>query len=172
MVTDLDVLLDDLIHQKDEWERARRVERETHDDREQRLCAAGARIRQLAVGRKRKVRYMEGITDIPDEKTPRKNARRGSSSAREDVPTCMVKIVETQKESEVKKLELQERRFKFELGGAKRETERLDCAQSVADRKKVLKKKRFELDKLEREDRSTKKCEKREDIREERRYVR
>lgn len=63
------------------------------------------------------------------------------------VSTCIVESVERQKELKSKTLELQTRRFKFQLSCAEKKDERLDCAQCVAKHKRVLEEKLFALDK-------------------------
>lgn len=86
------------------------------------------------------MRDTKGIEVIVDEETFRKNAPRVSSSALGNVSTCMAESVETQKELDANKLELQEKRFKFQLGSAEKKDKRLDLARSVAQHKQRWKK--------------------------------
>lgn len=174
-VSDLDVLMDDLICEKDEFEENRRVERDEQTAREQQLNSAGATIRQLAISRKRR---STDVDDLTEDDTPKKNAKRSSSSVLEDVSTCMVESVERQKLSEEKKMDLEERRFLFEQERSQKDEARFQRTQQIAERnqelmerKQDLEEKRFELEAKYREERSRVEREEREGAREERRSM-
>lgn len=83
----------------------------------------------------------------------------------------MVESVKSQKESEAKKLKLQKRRLKFQLGRTEKKEEPFRLCESVIEREQALETKRFEMDKLEKENKSGKECGEREDIREQRRAM-
>lgn len=166
--TDLDLLLDDLILEKDECEESRRAERDEQNAREQQLNAAGATIRQLAVARKRRI---SDTDDVTESETPKKQTRGTSNSALEDVSACMVESVERQQEHDGKKIELDEKRFRFEVQRAEKDEERFNRTQTITERKLDLEERRFEFERKDREERMKLEREEREGAREERRAM-
>lgn len=70
IASNLDVLLGDLILEKDEAKKHRREEQNEHTDRKTRLTAAGATGPQLAFSRKRQ---RIDVEDLTEHDTPPKN---------------------------------------------------------------------------------------------------
>lgn len=51
-MSDFDQMLDDIIHEKDEFEEAHKLEKKKQNEREERLDRAGAEIRDRALNRR------------------------------------------------------------------------------------------------------------------------
>lgn len=86
------------------------------------------------------------VEDLTEDGTPRKNAKRSSTSVMEDVSTCMGKSVQRQKVSKDKKMELEEQQFLIDKDRAKKEDERFQRTQDIAERKQDQEAKRFEME--------------------------
>lgn len=133
------MLLDDLIFENDEFEERTRSEREQQHVREQRLPAAGAAIRQIAGTR---MSRGEDFDDLFEDETLKEQTRRSSSSVLEHLSIYMVESVERQKESDERKLELEEKLF-FGKMRAEKEQQRFNRTRFIVERKQVLQEKRF-----------------------------
>ena len=171
MLTDIDVLLEDLILEKDEWMEEERAEKDKSNEREKALVAAGEAIRNQALSRKRRMDDdgEEGEKQ-PTERTPKKRGT-ASTSALEDVSACMIDTAERQRVMDEKRVAIEEQRLAFEGDRAVKQDERFERTQSVAERRQILDERRFELEKAEREERMREDREERKEGREERKAM-
>lgn len=169
VLTDVDVLLDDLILEMDEWREELRAEKERSGEREKALLTAGQEIRAQALGRKR-VASEDAVDGENAEKKSRKHTG-GTGSVLDDVSGCMMDTAERQSAIEEKKLAVDERRFAFERERSEREDGRFTRTQGIAERRQSLDERRFELEKAEREDRMKEEKEERRENREERKAM-
>lgn len=169
-VTDLDILLDDLIHEKDEWKEQQQAYKGRSSERERKLVEAGEEIRTLAISRNRSLEEDGEVEEvISAEATPKK--QRKSTSALEDVSACLVDMAERQRVMDESKLAIDEQRFAFERERAEKKDEQLERTQAIAERRQTLEERRFDLDKAEREEKMKEDREERKEARQERKAM-
>lgn len=167
-VTDLDVLLDDLIHEKDDWFEEKRAEKNKLNDREKALVTAREEIRNQALTGKRRVNDED--VSAKKKKTQKKQTRR-SSNALKNVRACTVDTAERQMVMDEKHMAIEERRLDFVIEMAEKQDMRFVRHQEVAERRQALDKRRFELEKAEREEHMREDREERREGREERKAI-
>ena len=136
--TELDIILDDLLLQRDEVEEQRRKEREEKTEKDKNIEAASEEMRTKALSRS----SAAGLS-ADDAEEPKRKVRRVVSLDSDDEELEMLKAsMQERRETERKRLEIESARLEFER---KEAIERRD----KVEREQVLEAKRLEIQQSE-----------------------
>lgn len=145
-VADMELLLDDLIHEKDKWKEQVQAERKSSTKRDRKLVAAGEEMWCLPLTPERC--HEEGDDDEEVRSTeinPKK--QRNSTKTFENVSACLVDTAERRRVMDESKLAVEKKQFECEIKRAQKLDEHFELTQAVAERRRTLDERRFELGK-------------------------
>lgn len=112
--TELNILLDDLIHQRDEFDEVRRKENDKRTEKEKRLDTASKSIREHATKKMGGRRAQEEGSDGRQ----RKVRRVATVDSGDDEFELLKEIIEERRENERRRLEIESKRLEFERNEA------------------------------------------------------
>lgn len=136
VLTELDVLFQDLIHGTAQWQKSRHGDREAQTAKKQGSSTAGETIRQLSVvGRGMKRDSEEGTTILDD--ALKKQSRKVLNTFLIDFFSHMVQFLKRLKEKDDKKIELHEKRLMLNPERAGKVTDRYERADKAAKKQEL-----------------------------------
>lgn len=136
--TELDMLLDDMLLQRDEVDEQRRKEREEKTEKDKKLEEASAEIRSKALSRA----SVAGSSEEDGIESKRKVRRVVSLDSDDEELEMMKAAIDERRENERKRLEIERERLSFEMTEARERSDK-------AEREHELEKKRLDIQKGE-----------------------
>ena len=142
-----ETLLDDVALEVDEWEEAKRAERDERTELDKRLIQAGEEVRTRALSRARSPTSAKSpgtASSTPSNRNRRKRAL--SSDSDDEDRNLMSEHIQARKLFEGKRLKIEEQRLEHEIKRDEQEASRLEQVQLNESRRIAVDEKRVELE--------------------------